>query len=503
MLDTSFNKKSLHGAIRAKNSPFKIGLLGILVIFGFLYSNLSFASFNPAYYYFGFEESENYTTGNLNGQNGWSKTWGGEMVVADNSTLEGDRLLLSNVASLHDKSVPVIDTSELTGIYYYRFLMYFNSLVNYAYGTINLTSETRIGISHRTDIPEGFFSLNTGYEFYCDSKEYIQSGSMDLIPPYWTYQDNLGIEKVIEVVLEFNFDDNLFKILYKTPGTEGYFNFSDANNRCYWVNSEKSDFNLFNLFRIRNDDNADFYIDELGFYEFGPPSLRVWSESPESGSIITDIDDNFTIKWEGWDLEWVYKDFVFRFVDQNTGMVSHQIIYTPETESGEIVFKFSDFGFEKNSKYDFSAIARSYYFPEWGVFYTSELVNPAYWVEIDVEGWTPVFEMPPFTDWYAEKVERFATPTAVFTGITGVLSPIFSKIGEFGESAVKFLDIGQAYQTGYDLGKIIPLFKHYVEAIEFFLGGFPIIQIFLVFMILLIGIFIVRLILKFIPFFGK
>jgi len=64
------------------------------------------------------------------------------------------------------------------------------------------------------------------------------------------------------------------------------------------------------------------------------------------------------------------------------------------------------------------------------------------------------------------------------------------------------LDTGQAYNTGVELGTFIPLYRDYIEGIEYFFGGFPLVQIFIVLVILLIGIFIFRLILKFIPFIG-
>lgn len=229
-----------------------------------------------------------------------------------------------------------------------------------------------------------------------------------------------------------------------------------------------------------------------------PAELRVWGVSPASGSIATSTDANFTIGWEGWDFEDIYKDFVFSFYEKNTEIVVGSVIYEPATSTtGTYVLPLSDFGFWKNGDYYFRAKARSPLY-EYTAYYTTDLVSPEWWINLNISGWTSVFEMPDYMAWYAEN-SKFATSTAIFTGITTFISPIFNKIGEFGNSAVAFLDLDEAYDRGYELGKIIPIFRQYIDEIEVFFGGFPIIQIFLAFLVILLGIFIVRLILKFIP----
>jgi hypothetical protein len=235
------------------------------------------------------------------------------------------------------------------------------------------------------------------------------------------------------------------------------------------------------------------------FATLAPPELRVYGISPESESVITDTADDITIGWVHWNLEGIYKDLIFYFWEANTGIVTGQQIYEVEAKNGSITYDFSDFDFEKNGKYYLKAKARSYYSIEYGALYTTDLVDPTYWVEIDIEGWEEIFEMPDYEGWYAENVDRFATPTPVFINVTGFLSPIFGKIGEFISNALSFLDMGEAYQTGFDLGKIFPTFEQYVTAIEPFFGGFPILEMFKIVLLLLIGIFGVKFIFKFIP----
>lgn len=223
-----------------------------------------------------------------------------------------------------------------------------------------------------------------------------------------------------------------------------------------------------------------------------PPELRVWGVSPESGTTATSTATNFTIGWEGFDFEDIYTDFVFSFYEENTEIIVGSVIYTPTTTAGTYTLPFSSFGFDKNGKYYLKAKARSPLW-EYTAYYTSDLVSPEWWINFNVSGWEAVFEMPEFESWYAS-TSKFATSTAIFTGITTFLSPIMNKLGEFGNKVVEFLDLEEAYDRGYDLGKIIPTFRHYVSGIEVFFGGFPIIQIFLAFIVILLGVFVVRLI---------
>jgi len=223
-----------------------------------------------------------------------------------------------------------------------------------------------------------------------------------------------------------------------------------------------------------------------------PPGLEFSVVSPASESTIEDIEDEITFSWSGWNFEDIWTEFLFWFIEENTGLATHRVLYEPLTENGQISFPFSDFEFEKNGDYYLKARKSS-------VKYGQELIYPDYWIRIEIEGWEYLFEMPDWETWYSENVEQFATPTAVFSGFAGFISPIFNKIGEFGNTALKFLDTDEAYDTGYNLGINIPVFSHYVDEIEVFFGGFPIIKVFLGFMVILIGIFIVRLILKFIP----
>ena len=249
--------------------------------------------------------------------------------------------------------------------------------------------------------------------------------------------------------------------------------------------------------RIYLDSYSEFekyYVDNLNTEL---PELRVFGVSPASGGTATSTEGNFIVGWEGWDFENIYEDFVFSFLEKNTGILTGTKIFEPTTETGTTTLNFLDFNFDKNGDYYLHAKARSPLY-EYTAYYTGDLVSPEWWIRFNVEGWEEIFEMPEFENWYSTH-SKFATSTAIFTGITTFLAPIFNKIGEFGDKVVEFLNLEEAYDRGYELGKIIPTFRHYVSGIEVFFGGFPIIQIFLAFMVILLGIFVVRLILSFKP----
>jgi hypothetical protein len=237
-----------------------------------------------------------------------------------------------------------------------------------------------------------------------------------------------------------------------------------------------------------------YYVDNLNTEL---PELRVFVVSPASGGTATSTEGNFIVGWEGWDFEDIYKDFVFSFYEKNTGILTGTKIFEPTTEAGTTTLNFLNFGFNKNGKYYFHAKARSP-LVNYTAYYTGDLVLPEWWLNLEIEGWEAIFEMPEFTTWYSEH-SKFATPTTGFLTITNFLTPIYNKLGEFGSRVVEFLDTEEAYDRGYSLGIIIPTYKNYISGIEVFFGGFPIMTIFTSFLAILLGIFIGRLILKFIP----
>lgn len=245
------------------------------------------------------------------------------------------------------------------------------------------------------------------------------------------------------------------------------------------------------------------FIDDISEEEvYQAPSFTIYP--PESGATITDMETgDFDISWLNWATS-TYYDFCIFWEEYETEITVGRkcLIRTSETGSEEDI-AYSDFGFDKNGK--FRATVRARKINESGRPYIASdnlMFDDDYHIFVNVSGWDEYFSMPDYGDWYSTTVDRFATPTAFFSGVAGFLDPFFSKIGEFGNRVEEYFDSEEAYNTGYELGIGIPLMRQYVDLIDVFFGGFPVIEVFLIILVLMLAIFIVRLILKLVPTLG-
>ena len=253
------------------------------------------------------------------------------------------------------------------------------------------------------------------------------------------------------------------------------------------------------------------YTKTDGVWNLTPyPTLRVWGIDPVSETEITDLDTNFEFGWEGlddWDSLWV------NFQNRPTGIFTEgQEILITTTPSGSAVFNLTDFNFDRYGTFYFHAVAgrevpeviegmffTGKYTSEW----TGDLVSPDYnLILTTTTGLAPVFEMSDFEEWYGANA-KFDEPTDMFSAIAGFFDPIFNKIGEFGDRIADYFNVNEAYSQGYEIGKAVPYFTYFVGQVSLFLGGFPIMKWLFVIVLLLTGIFIFRLIMKFIPFLGN
>ena len=90
----------------------------------------------------------------------------------------------------------------------------------------------------------------------------------------------------------------------------------------------------------------------------------------------------------------------------------------------------------------------------------------------------------------------------LFASVATALGPTFSNIGEFGQTISDYFDVDEAYARGKEIGLSIPIFRYYLSTIDTFFGGFPLMTIFLIILLLMVGIFVFKMIMKFIPFLG-
>lgn len=253
----------------------------------------------------------------------------------------------------------------------------------------------------------------------------------------------------------------------------------------------------------------------IGYFDYfnfpTPPEIawgNAWGINPESETEITNLNKLFTFGYNNLIGDTLY----IAFKNKETGIFSNAKMYNIENigESGEITLNLQDFQIEKNGNWFFYAevmigtpeiIQGLYLTGRYSFEMSGDITDSTYYLKINVEGFEPIFSMSDFENWYLANA-KFDEPTDMFSAVAGFFSPIFSLVGEFGSRISNYFQVNEAYTRGYEIGKVIPIFSYYVNQINNFFGGFPIIQMLLVVILLLIGIFIFKVIMKFIPFIG-
>jgi len=356
----------------------------------------------------------------------------------------------------------------------------------------------------------GFGSVNRGsLTFYFTGAPYSQLPSIE-IKSTIDYGCQISLSNFsTEYVAMDTFDDWTQVIFRWKQEINNYYYYkfgwggneeSDWTQSIYQIGTFPTGFDRIQIMGFHPVNSEFFYLDSIVEAPEEepptPPPFRVYGISPVSGTEITASSTDFTFGWQGLDPE-KYNGFTLKFREEKTGIDTKAIFFPTTDENGSASISLASFEFDKNSDYYFKAIISEYY--EIEVF--MNLVSPDFYYIINFEGLPAVFEMTDFSTWYNEN-SKFATPTAIFSSITGFLSPVFSKLGEFGARSSDFFDLDDAYTRGYNLGLVFPTFSQYVDEIEVFMGGFPIVKLFLIGLIVLLGIFTIKLIMKFIPFFG-
>ena len=246
------------------------------------------------------------------------------------------------------------------------------------------------------------------------------------------------------------------------------------------------------------------YINSSGEPPYVEP--KIWGTDPASEAEITDLETSFEFGWEGLE-DWDTISVAFQ--NRSTGIFTDAKEYIIETvsPSGSVVLSLENFNFDRNGIYYFYGVATRqvievlegmYLTGRYSYDWSEDLVDPEFWYTINIEGFSEIFEMSGFEGWYSE-ISKFATPTDMFVGIVGFFEPIFNKIGEFGNRIEDYFNLNEVYSQGYGIGKTIPYFTYFVGQVSLLLGGFPILKWLSIAMLILVGFFVFRLILKFIP----
>lgn len=234
----------------------------------------------------------------------------------------------------------------------------------------------------------------------------------------------------------------------------------------------------------------------------------VWGATPDSGTIITDLNSILTIRYEGlesWDSLYIN----LRNLETGINTDTRYFKVSEIGSSGELEINLWDFGIKKNANWYLYAnavyegyIYESGFLKGTGYTWSDDLTDGDYYLTVNATELQDMFVMEGFDSWYINNVDKFDDPTAMFSAIAEFFQPIFTAIGEYGNSITNYFDLENSYIKGFEIGKIMPVFNYYLGEISLFLGGFPLIKWFFIVSFILIGIFIFKLIFKFIPFLG-
>lgn len=356
-----------------------------------------------------------------------------------------------------------------------------------------LNGELRIGVVDDRNSTDEFKLRWTGHLVDCETgSEISYHANID-----WGAQ-RFGKDEWVEITIEANFTDKIMKLNAESGETEWA-------ELCVWPNNELLDtmetIKLVSFFSKMAFDYFYFSVPE-------PPPVRVWGISPNSATEITDLDTNFTFGWEGLDY---YDGLLISFYDKGTRIHSNAKRFETDVIGfeGQNVINLQNFVFDTNADWYFHALA----FVEQpevseGMFltgryiteYTYNVVSPEYFLTINIEGFPVFFEMEDWETWYGEHAEKFEAPTPLFERVALLFTPTFENIGEFGHRISAYFEIDKAYSRGYELGSAVPIFSYYISSIEMFFGGLPIVKLFLMTLLLMVGIFLFKIIMRFIPF---
>jgi len=424
------------------------------------------------------DDFEAYDLGILAGQGGWTRTtppYDWDFEVVDSPTAEGVRS---------------IKTSET--------------------GATSSAESTKTGVPLTT----GTVYFNIYCEDYASVIFYLQGAGADFLAFRFSDSgvDNVRVEfhnncEFVEQEMNFDYDEWV-QIGIQWNAVTGHSSYLVGDTWSDEVWCETFDQALDRVEIIGQSYDHPSYIDYISSSSgVPPPGEKIWGTDPASETEITDLETTFEFEWEGLD-DW--DDFLIVFQNRPTGIFSEAEVFTTETvgTSGTGEMSFSDFDFDRNGKYYFYGVASKleaeilegmYLTGGYSYEWTDDIVDPEYWVEINIDGFPSIFEMSDFETWYDEEVDRFATSTPMFVAISGFFEPIINTFSEFGNRIKDYFNINEAYAQGYEIGKSIAYFTFFVGQVGLFLGGFPILKWVFIVILLLVGIFIFRLIMKFIP----
>lgn len=234
-----------------------------------------------------------------------------------------------------------------------------------------------------------------------------------------------------------------------------------------------------------------------------PPTITI--TSPATGTTITSTTTDLVGEWSDIDPD-IYHNITLYFNSNFIGEQSVAKIIPVDDWTGNFTIPLSYFGISANGQWDLKGNATYANTQLSDMYITTDLISPAgYNLIFNVDGFHTPYTFTDFDTWYDTNVSNYETPSAWASGMIGYLQPILEKIAEFGARLQDYLDTSTAWQRGNDIGSVFPVVNAYILKINIFFGGFPIAQFFQWGILIMIGMFAIKIILKllsFIPIIG-
>jgi hypothetical protein len=256
-----------------------------------------------------------------------------------------------------------------------------------------------------------------------------------------------------------------------------------------------------------------YYLISTALYRVGgtwslsaPPPLPVITiTAPATGITITNIATNLVGNWSGINPD-IYHNITFYFNSNFIGEQSVAKIIPITNWTGNFSIPLNYFGISTNGQWDLKGSATYANTQLSDMYITPDIISPVgYNLIFDIEGFHTPFTFTDFNTWYSENVLNYEAPSAWASGMMNYLQPILEKIAEFGARIQDYLDTSTAWQRGNSIGSVFPVVNAYILKINIFFGGFPIAQFFQWGILIMIGMFAIKIILKllsFIPIIG-
>lgn len=231
-----------------------------------------------------------------------------------------------------------------------------------------------------------------------------------------------------------------------------------------------------------------------------PPSNIITITSPATGTTITDTSTDLVGAWANIDTD-IYKNITLYFSSNFIGEQSVAKIITLTASSGNFTIPLSYFGISANGQWNLKGNATFKNTQLSDMYVSVDLISPVgYNLVFDVSGFHTPYTFTDFDTWYSANIVNYGSPSAWANGMIGYLQPILEKVAEFGARMQDYLNTDTAWQRGNDIGSIFPVVNAYIDKINIFFGGFPIAQFFQWGILIMIGMFAIKIILKLLSF---